>query len=87
VVDRGALGQVFLRGLQFSPFIIIPPGLNTHTSPEGWTIGPLVAAVQRHRLAPSKWTTDIMNRTPYSSLCIYCRKNWYGLLFSYSLCT
>jgi hypothetical protein len=24
----------------------------------GWTIGPLVAAVQRHNLAPLAWTTD-----------------------------
>jgi hypothetical protein len=29
VVDRRALGQIFLRGLQFSPVIIIPPGLIT----------------------------------------------------------
>jgi hypothetical protein len=35
--------------------------LHCHISPEGWTIGPLEAAVQRHRLTPSTWTV-------YSSL-------------------
>jgi hypothetical protein len=32
--------------------------LHVHTSPGGWTIGPLVAAVQRHTLTPSTWTSS-----------------------------
>jgi hypothetical protein len=31
--------------------------LHTHISSEGWTIGPLVAAVQRHSLIPSTQAT------------------------------
>jgi hypothetical protein len=30
--------------------------LHAHISPEEWTIGPLVAAVQRHRSTPSTWS-------------------------------
>jgi hypothetical protein len=52
VVDKVALGQVFLRILWFSPVNIIPPGLHTHISSGGRTIRPLVAAVQRHSLTP-----------------------------------
>jgi hypothetical protein len=38
--------------------------LRTHISPGGWKIGPLVAAVQRRRLAPidmNKTTTVDLN--------------------------
>jgi hypothetical protein len=52
VVDKVALGQVFLRVLRFSPVNIIPPGLHTLVSSEGRTLGPLVTAVQRHSLTP-----------------------------------
>jgi hypothetical protein len=52
MVDKVALGQVFLRVLRFSPVSIIPPGLHTHISSRGWTIGPLVATIQRHSLIP-----------------------------------
>jgi hypothetical protein len=30
---------------------------HTHLLPGGWTVGPLVAAVLRHHLTPSTWTT------------------------------
>jgi hypothetical protein len=47
VVDKVALGQVFLRLLwlshQYNPTV----ALYTHISSGGWTIGPLAAAVQR----------------------------------------
>jgi hypothetical protein len=32
---------------------------HSHISPGKWTIGPMVAAVQRHRLTPSTWATNI----------------------------
>jgi hypothetical protein len=41
-------GHVYLRVLRFSPVSIIPPWLYTYISSGGWTIDPLVAAVQRH---------------------------------------
>jgi hypothetical protein len=31
--------------------------LHTHVTAGGWTIGPLMEAVQRHSLTPSTWTT------------------------------
>jgi hypothetical protein len=37
------------------------------TSPEGWTIGPLATAVQRHRLTPSTWS--------WSSSILYAQDN------------
>jgi hypothetical protein len=51
-----ALGHVFHQVLWFSPVsIIIPSGLHTYISSYGGrTVGPLVAAVQRHSLTPSK---------------------------------
>jgi hypothetical protein len=49
VADKVALQQVFLRVLQLSPVSIVPPWLSIlNIPPEGRTIGPLVAAVQRH---------------------------------------
>jgi hypothetical protein len=54
VVDKVALGQVFLRVLRFSPVNIIPPSLSKLISSGGWTICPIVAAVQRRSLTPSK---------------------------------
>jgi hypothetical protein len=50
VMDKVALGQVFLRVLRFSPVNIIPPSFYG-----GWTICPLVAAVQRRSLTQSKF--------------------------------
>jgi hypothetical protein len=47
VVDKVALGQVFLWVLRFFPVNIIPPWLHTHISSGRWTICPLVVAVQR----------------------------------------
>jgi hypothetical protein len=51
-------------GTGFSPTSIVSPcqyystmALHIHISPGGWKIGPLVAAVQRHLLTPSIWTT------------------------------
>jgi hypothetical protein len=54
-------GVVSTRVLRLSPINIIPPWLHTHISPKGWTIGPLVAAVQRHSLTPSTWTTSSLH--------------------------
>jgi hypothetical protein len=65
VVDKVALGQVFLWVLQLSFVSIIPPCLHVHISPGGWTIDPLVAIVQRHSLTPSIWTTRTMNCSLY----------------------
>jgi hypothetical protein len=45
VVDKVALGQIFLHIPQFSPVSNIPPVLYTHTSSGGLTTGPLVATV------------------------------------------
>jgi hypothetical protein len=51
-------------GTGFCPSSLVFPclynstmALHKHISPGGWTIGPLVAAVQRHNLAPSTWRT------------------------------
>jgi hypothetical protein len=51
-----ALGQVFLRGLRFSPVSIIPPSFSILIFDPGMNISPLVAAVQRRRLTSSKST-------------------------------
>jgi hypothetical protein len=51
VVDKVALGQVFLCILWFSPESIIPLLLHIHS----YIMGPLLAALpQRHGLTPSK---------------------------------
>jgi hypothetical protein len=51
-------------GTDFSPSSSVLSCLNhftmavhTHISPVRWTIGPLVAAIHRHSLIPSTWTT------------------------------
>jgi hypothetical protein len=55
VVDKVALGQVFLRVLRFFPCQYHSTVfLHTHISSGGWTVCPLAAAVQRRSLAPSK---------------------------------
>jgi hypothetical protein len=53
VVDKVALGQVSLRVLRFSPASVIPPWHHADVSWE-MLVRPLVAAVQRHSLTPSK---------------------------------
>jgi hypothetical protein len=56
VVDKVTL-RIFLQALQFSLFNIIPLWFcNTHVPSGGWTIGPLVATVQKCSLTPSTWT-------------------------------
>jgi hypothetical protein len=59
VVDSVVLGQVFLRLLLFSRQYQSTVALQTHRSPNRWTVGPLVAAVQRHSLAPSTRTLKL----------------------------
>jgi hypothetical protein len=39
------------------PVNIIPPRIHTQIPSGRWTIGPVVAAVQRHCLTPSTWST------------------------------
>jgi hypothetical protein len=47
--------------LQVSPVIVISAGLHAHIYHLGaWTVGPLEAAVRRHGLIPSTWTTWIL---------------------------
>jgi hypothetical protein len=69
VVDKVALGQALLRVILFyhSPchFTV---ALHTHVSSRGWTIGPLVAVVLRHRLTPLIWIW-----TTFSCCCLYRR--------------
>jgi hypothetical protein len=48
VVDKVALGQVFLRVLWFFSLSIIPPWLSILTSFGGRTVDVLVSAAQRH---------------------------------------
>jgi len=52
--------ELWWTSQEFSPagIIIITMSLHAHISPEGWTIGPLVAAVLR-RLTPS---TQLINQ-------------------------
>jgi hypothetical protein len=76
VVDKVALGQVFLWVLRFSSVsIIIQPGLHTHTSSSGGrTIAPLVAAVRRHSLTPS--TKEKLDPCVVEVLCLLCYTDW-----------
>jgi hypothetical protein len=55
VVDKVALGQVFLQALQFSHHhsVMALHAYISHISPGGCTIYPLVATDQRYRLTPS----------------------------------
>jgi hypothetical protein len=64
VSTRGICGEQIGTGTGFSPSCLVFPcqynsslAVHTHMSPGGWTTGPLVAAVQRHNLSPSTWTT------------------------------
>jgi hypothetical protein len=69
VVDEVALGQVFLWDHLLSPVNIIPPWLSILIFfPGGWTIGPLVAAVQGHSFTPSIWTTRSRYRVPWKKV-------------------
>jgi hypothetical protein len=56
VVDKVALGQIFLLVLVFPCQYHSTIILHTHTSSAGWTICQLVAALQRHCFTPSKST-------------------------------
>jgi hypothetical protein len=78
VVDKVALGQVFLRALRFSPVNIILPSLSKLISSGGWTICPLVAAAQR-RLTPSKSVKETVEMLASWELhpCLY----WKSLSF------
>jgi hypothetical protein len=51
---QSGIGTGFYPSSSGFPVSIILPGLHTHISSGGRTIGPLVAAVQRHGLTPSK---------------------------------
>jgi len=59
VVGRMAQGQVILRVRRFPLSVgsIISSWHSILISSGGWRIGPLVAAVQTHRLTPLAWTT------------------------------
>jgi hypothetical protein len=46
--------EVFLCLHQHSTMV-----LHAHISPGGWTIGPLVAAVQRQSLTPLTWSLSM----------------------------
>jgi hypothetical protein len=73
VVDKVALPQVFLRVTWSSPVSIIPPWLSILILLFGWwRVGSFVAAVQRHSLTPSTWTSK--NICLYSSVHIITLK-------------
>jgi hypothetical protein len=78
VVDKVALGQVFLRVLRFSPANIIPPSLSklVLVSSGGRTICPVVAAVQRHKSHPIEINQSINQAN------ILCRVRYYGAVSS-----
>jgi hypothetical protein len=40
--------------------------IHAHVSPGGWTIGPLVAAVQRRSLTPSTWSSSTYVKNVFS---------------------
>jgi hypothetical protein len=52
VVDKVALGQVFLRVLRFSPVTIIPPLLHIHLSPPHQVSDRSDQAAHYHNLGP-----------------------------------
>jgi hypothetical protein len=52
VVDKVALGQVFLVISSVFRVSIIPPWLHAHISSGGWTVGPFVATVKRRCVTP-----------------------------------
>jgi hypothetical protein len=55
VVDKVALGQAFPSYLVFTCQYHSTVALHTHISSGGWTVGMLVAAVQRHNLTLLTW--------------------------------
>jgi hypothetical protein len=56
--------------------------LNTHASPGEWTIGQVVAAVQRHCLNPSTWTTLTIYRPKhYCMFHSYIMNEYYNRKF------
>jgi hypothetical protein len=59
-------GQVILKAFRFSCRYHSTVALHTLKSPGGWRIGPLVAAVLRHSLTPSTWTTTVNCRPSFS---------------------
>jgi hypothetical protein len=59
VVGELALGQDFLRVLRFSLYHSTM-AVHTHISSGGWTIGRLVAPVQRYSLTSSTWTRVLL---------------------------
>jgi hypothetical protein len=75
VVDKAIVGQVFLWDLRFSRQYYSTVALHTDISSGGWTIGLLVAAVQRHSLTlltSTWWTTFDEGNTLYNfSLCSF----------------
>jgi hypothetical protein len=52
-VDKVVLGQVSLSSS------VSPCWYHSIVTPYSWTIGPLVATVQRHSLTPPAWTTTL----------------------------
>jgi hypothetical protein len=60
VVDKVALGQVSLRVVSLCQYYCTV-ALHAHILSGGRTIGPFVAAVQRHSLAPSTRHTKSYN--------------------------
>jgi hypothetical protein len=57
VVDKVALVRFISEFFGFPCQYNSTVALRTHVSSGGWTIDPLVTAVQRHSLTPSTWTT------------------------------
>jgi hypothetical protein len=89
VVDKVALGQVFLRVLRFSPVKYNSTVAVQLIASGGWTIYPLVAAVHRRSLTPSKSipTTPSINLASYicaqepeyfSQHSVWLRTGWPG---------
>jgi hypothetical protein len=74
---QSGTGTGFSPSSSVSPINIIPPWIHTHISPEGWTIGPLVATVQRHSLTPSTW------RTRYHTCATYKITNGSSIFLQY----
>jgi hypothetical protein len=71
--------------------------LHSHVSSGGWTIGPLVAAVERHILTPSPWATLSVSRhlEIYREEIIYldlgkikeAGNGWYYITRNFMICT
>jgi hypothetical protein len=80
---QNALGQVFIRVFRFPLSISIHLGSPCQYITRDWTIGPLVAAVQRHRLTPSTWATWTwavrQYRPKFCTDAESCKNMWRGL--------